>query len=63
MFSGAKTNCFLKGAVIKCFVLGVVLQLQVSQSTDQDVVVFQEHPEDLPWGFQQSMKVDNYYQA
>ena len=40
MFSGAKTNWFLKGAVIKCFVPGVVLQLQVSQSTDQDVVVF-----------------------
>ena len=40
MFSGVKTNSFLKGAVIKCFVPGVVLQLQVSQSTDQDVVVF-----------------------
>ena len=35
MFSGAKTNWFLKGAVIKCVVPGVVLQLQVSQSTDQ----------------------------
>ena len=48
---------------MKCFVPGVVLQLQVSQSTDQDVVVFQEHPADLPRGFQQSLKVDNYYQA
>ena len=63
MFSGAKTNVFLKGAVIKWFVPGVVLQLQVSQSTDQDVVVFQEHPADLQRGFQQSLKVDNYYQA
>ena len=50
-------------AVIKCFVPGVVLQLQVSQSTDQDVVVFQEHPANLQRGFQQSLKVDNYYQA
>ena len=40
MLSGAKTNWFLKGAVIKCFVPGEVPQLQVSQSTDQDVVVF-----------------------
>ena len=36
---------------VKCFVPGVVLQLQVSQSTDQDVVVFQEHPADLLRGF------------
>ena len=63
MFSGAKTNGFLKGSVIKCFVPGVVLLLEVSQSTDQDLVVFQEHPADLPRGFQQSLKVDNYYQA
>ena len=50
-------------SLIKCFVPGVVLQLQVSQSTDQSGVVFQEHPADLPRGFQQSFKVDNYYQA
>ena len=63
MFYGAKANFFLKGAVIKCFVPGVVLQLQVSQCTAQDVVVFQEHPADLSRGFQQSLKVDNNHQA
>ena len=61
-FSGAKTNWFAKGAVTKCFVPGVVLQLQVSQSTDQDLVTFEVHPADLPRRFQQSLKVDNYYQ-
>ena len=61
MFSGAKTNWFPKGSVIKCFVPEVVLQLQVSQSTDQDLVAFQVHPADLPRRFQQSLKLDNYY--
>ena len=42
---------------------GVVLQLKVSQSTDQDLVGFQMHPSDLPRQFQQSLKLDNYYQA
>ena len=41
---------------------GVVVQLQVSLSTDQDLVAFQVHPADLPRRFQQSLKVDNYYQ-
>ena len=63
MFYGGKTNWFAKGVVIKCFVPGVVLQLQVSQSTDQDLVAFQVHPADLHRSFQQSLKVDNYYQA
>ena len=42
---------------------GVVVQLQVSQSTDQDLVAFQVHPADLARRFQQSLKLDNYYQA
>ena len=42
---------------------GVVVQLQVSLSTDQDLVAFQVHPADLPRRFQQSLKLDNYYQA
>ena len=42
---------------------GVVLQLQVSQSTDQDLVAFQMHHAVLPRRFQQSLKLDNYYQA
>jgi len=41
---------------------GVVLQLQVSQSTDQDLVAFQMHPADLTRRFQQSLQFDNYYQ-
>ena len=42
---------------------GVVPQLKVSQSTGQDLVGFQVHPSDLPRQFQQSLKLDNYYQA
>ena len=42
---------------------GVVLQFRVSQSTDQDRVAFQMHPGDLTRGFQQSLQLDNYYQA
>ena len=42
---------------------GVVLQLQVSQSTDQDLVAFQVHPADLTRRFEQSLQSDNYYQA
>ena len=42
---------------------GVVLQLQVSQSTDQDIVAFQEHPADLTRRFQQSLQFDNHYQG
>ena len=41
----------------------VVLQLQVSQSTDQDLVAFQVHPADLTRRFQQSLQFDNYYEA
>ena len=50
-------NCLLS------LIPGVVLQLQVSQSTDQDLVAFHVHPADLPRRFQQSLKLDNYYQA
>ena len=41
----------------------VVLQLQVSQSTDQDLVAFEVHPADLTRRFQQSLQIDNYYEA
>ena len=41
----------------------VVLQLQVSQSTDQDLVAFEVHPADLTGRFQQSLQFDNYYEA
>ena len=41
----------------------VVLQLQVSQSTDRDLVAFQVHPADLTRRFEQSLQFDNYYQA
>ena len=41
----------------------VQVQLQVSLSTDQDLVAFQVHPADLPRGVQQSFKLDNYYPA
>ena len=40
-----------------------VVQLQVSQSTDQDLVAFQVHPAYLTRRFQQSLQLDNYYQA
>ena len=41
---------------------GVVLQLQVSQSTDQNLVAFQVHPADLPRRFQQPLKLDSLAQ-
>ena len=37
---------------------GVVLQLQVSQSTGQDLVAFRVHPADLPRKFKQYFKFD-----
>ena len=37
---------------------GVVLQLQVSQSTGEDLVAFRVHPADLPREFQQYFKFD-----
>ena len=37
---------------------GVVLQLQVSQSTGQDLVAFRVHPADLPRKFWQYFKFD-----
>ena len=52
------SNCLLSGAC--CY---IVLQLEVSQSNEQDLVAFQVHPADLPRRFQQSLKLDNYYQA
>ena len=42
---------------------GVVLQFQVSQSTDQDGIAFQMHPADLTRRFQQSLQLDNYTAA
>ena len=38
-------------SLINCFVPRIELQLQVSQSTDTYVLVFQEHPADIPRGF------------
>ena len=40
------------------FVPGVVLQLQVSQSTGQDLIALQVLPADLRRRFQQALKLD-----
>ena len=55
------SNCLLSWLRVAGVV--VVLQLQASQSTDQDLFAFQVHPADLTRRFQQSLQLDNYHQA